>query len=90
MSTATTTRAIDLAQLGAELADPPAPLSMSDDGTERTITCHDDTITQTQLQAAVDAHVPAPPPPSAASLLQAQVDELSDLTFDLLTLMEGP
>lgn len=86
MSTVTSSRPINLGQLAAELADPPAPLSMSDDGAERAVTCHADAIAPAALQAAVDAHAPAPPPPTAASLLQAQVDELSDLLF---TIMEG-
>lgn len=88
-SAVVTQRPIDLAQLAAGLADPPASLSMNDDGTERTITCHDETITQETLEAAVEAHVPAEPPPSAASLIQAQVDELTDLTVEMLDLLMG-
>ena len=57
MSTVTTTWLVNLGQLAAELTTPPAPLSMDDDGTQRIIACHDATISQAQLQAAVDAHV---------------------------------
>lgn len=55
MSTVTTTRPVDLEQLADELGT--GALSMSDGGTERTVTCHDVTITRATLQAAVDAHV---------------------------------
>jgi type II secretory ATPase GspE/PulE/Tfp pilus assembly ATPase PilB-like protein len=55
MSTVTTARLIDLGQLAAKLGD--APLSISDDGTSRVITCHDETVTQATLQTAVDIHV---------------------------------
>lgn len=68
MSTQTTTDgAINLAQLSVELGT--NALTMSDDGTERTITCHDATITKSQLEAAVAAHVPAPPPPTDAEVI---------------------
>lgn len=69
MITAITGRPINLAQLAGELSDPPTPLSMRDDGTEREITCHDEAVTQAQLDAAIDAHVPAPPPPSDAVIV---------------------
>lgn len=56
----TTTRPIDFIQLTQELGTPedPASMSISDDGTERTITAHDEDVTEEELQAAVDAHVP--------------------------------
>lgn len=73
MAAVSTTRAIDLAQLATELD---AALSMSDDGAERTITCHDGAVTQAQLQAAVDAHVPAPPAPTEGEALREQVTAL--------------
>lgn len=78
MSAITTARPINLAQLAAELADPPAALSMTDDGTERTITAHDDTTTAEALQAAVDAHEPAPTVTTEAWLRQ-QINDLTDL-----------
>lgn len=67
MTTVTTTRPLDLAQLAAELGTD--ALSMRDDDTGRTITCHDDTVTQAQLEAAVEAHVPAATPPSDAEVI---------------------
>lgn len=84
-ATVTTTRPIDLGQLAAEVG---SPLTMSDDGTERTVSALDETTTQAALQAAVDAHTPVEIP-SAATLMQAQLDELTDLTFELLNLLEG-
>lgn len=71
MSTYTTERPIDLAQLAIELGtqEAPARLSMSDDGTERTITCHDEAVTQEALEAAVEAHVPAPPKPTESEII---------------------
>lgn len=83
----TTTRPIDLLQLDGELGSP--GLSMADYGETRVIRCEAETITQETLEAAVEAHVPAEPPPSAASLIQAQVDELTDLTVEMLDLLMG-
>lgn len=56
MSTYTTPRPVNLAQLASPNELNTDALSMDDDGTERTVTCHDPAITQAQLQAAVDAH----------------------------------
>lgn len=81
MSTLTTTRPIDLLQLGAELGTHDLS-AMGADG-ECTITCHDEAITQAELEAAVDAHVPAPPPPSAYERLQDQFNELLDFLIDI-------
>lgn len=67
MSTFTTTRSIDLGQLTDELGG--VGLSLSDNGTERTITCHADTITQDMLEAAIEAHVPAPSAPTDAEVI---------------------
>lgn len=91
MTTVTTTRPINLAQLAAEIGttEAPAPLTMVDDGETRAITSLDESVDEAALQAAVDAHEPTPPPPSVESLMQAQLDELTDLTFELLTLLEG-
>lgn len=83
MSSVTTTRPIDLGQLAQSplvggSVETPAPLSMMNTGDERTITSHDEAITQAQLEAAIEAHVPEPPPPSAEEViaqLQQQVAE---------------
>lgn len=81
MSAVTTTRPVDLGQLAAELGD--APLSSSTDDGQTVITCHDPAVTKAQLQAAVDAHTPTPPPPSPEALLQQQIDDLLDLLIDM-------
>lgn len=80
MSTYTTARPISLGQLADELGTD--ALSMSDDGTERTITCHDENVTEAQLQAAVDAHQPSAPIPSVDARLQGQFNDLIDLLVD--------
>jgi hypothetical protein len=81
MSTSTTTKTVDLAQLTAELDG--APLSAATNDGQSVITCHDPAITQAQLQSAVDAHTPAPQPPSPEALLQQQIDDLLDLLIDM-------
>lgn len=74
MSTITTTRPIDEAQLDTELGGiGVASLRIGD---EVTITAD---VDEDVLQAAIDAHIPAPPPPTRIEQLQAQVDELTDL-----------
>jgi len=55
MSTVTTARPTNLRQLSEELGG--APLSSSATASGTTITCHDENVTQAQLQAAIDAHV---------------------------------
>ena len=54
MSTVTTNKPINLGQLSVELG---AACSMVSQDDSRTITCHDEAITEAQLQAAIDAHV---------------------------------
>ncbi|WP_028637710.1 hypothetical protein [Nocardioides sp. URHA0032] len=83
MSTVTTPRPIDPPQLTAELGVASITVAIGD--TETTVTADIDEAT---LQAAVDAHTPHPTP-SAASLIQAQVDELTDLTVEMLDLLMG-
>lgn len=78
----TTTRTIDLAQLASEV-DCDALSARTADGST-TVTCHAGSLTNAQLQAAVDAHTPAPPPLTATQLLQAQIDELTDLMMGAL------
>lgn len=79
----TITRPIDAAQLDDEvriavgLTEPPG-LSVTVQGDELTLTVHAD-VDQTLLAAVLAAHLPAPAPPTRVDLLQAQVDELTDL-----------
>lgn len=89
MSTCETSQPIALSQLATELGTD--ALSMSDNGEARTITCHDETVTQEQLEAAVEAHVPAPPPMTPEEQIsslqqevadkQMQIDDLADFVF---------
>lgn len=74
MSTVTTARPIDEGQLDAELGD--VGVTSLRVGDEVTVTAD---VPQATLQAAIDAHIPAPPPPTRIEQLQAQVDELTDL-----------
>lgn len=76
MSTVTTTRPINILQLGDELGT--SELSVLDRGEDRDVTCHDDAFTEAQLQAAVDAHVPAPPPQTAEAWLKEQIYAIQD------------
>ena len=80
----TTDRTIDLGQLDAEIAavaglPTPPGLTASAIGSETTVRCDHPAVTQTILDDAIDAHVPAPPPPSVEANLQAQIDELADM-----------
>jgi hypothetical protein len=84
MSIVTTPRAVDLSQLGIEVAAAaglpgPVELSMKDKGTERIVTCDVEAVTQTILDDCIDVHVPGPPPPTEGEGLQAQIDELADM-----------
>lgn len=81
--TVSTTDPVDLAQLTDELNGASLSARLDDDGT--TITCHDPEITETELQAAIDAHEPPPAPPTAEehlASLQAQIDEITDLILE--------
>lgn len=93
MAEVTTTRPINLYQLGIEIGGPPS-FRMRDDGTNRTIGTDD--VTQAALVAAVAAHVadaavaPPPPPPvlSAEEKLaaaKATLDALDALPTPVLT-----
>lgn len=74
MAAVTTSRSVDLGQLDAELGS--LGLSAVTAGEQTTVTGDVDEAT---LQAAIDAHVPAEPPPSEMALMQQQVNELTDL-----------
>lgn len=78
MSSTTTERPIDLATLAAELGG--VGLSMTEIGTQRTITCDDESVTVEALQAAVDAHASPPPPaPSLEERLAVAQAELAEI-----------
>lgn len=82
MSIVTTNRPISLHQLADELTTHighPVHLSARTADGETTVICDDDAVTQTLLDDTIDTHVPDPPPPTRVELLQAQVDELTDL-----------
>lgn len=64
ITTATTTRPVDLGQLANELGS--TALSANTHGDETTVTCHDDGVTAEDLQVAVDSHVPYLAPDSEA------------------------
>ncbi|MEQ7847710.1 hypothetical protein [Nocardioides kribbensis] len=74
MSTVTTTRPIDEGQLNAELGD--VGVTSRRIGEQVTVSAD---VPKATLQAAIDAHVPAEPPPTTEALLQQQIDELTDL-----------
>lgn len=80
MSTATTTKTIDVDQLAAELGH---PISVATVGTQSTVTCHAPGHTNAALQAAVDAHEPKPPPPSPIAIVQSQIDAIVDIILEL-------
>lgn len=89
-ATLETAKTINLGQLSVELGG--VGLSMDDYGDHRVVSGE---VSQASLEAAIEAHdaqphpapePPEPPPPGPARLLQAQVDELTDLMF---ALMEG-
>lgn len=65
----TTTRAVELSQLASETG---WALSTDDDGTTRIVTCHTPGVTKGQLDAAIDAHTPAPPPPPTEDIKEAR------------------
>lgn len=74
MNSVTTTRPIGLDQLNAELGMPGLTAVTAAD--ETTVTAD---VPKATLQAAIDKHVPDPPPPSEIALMQQQVNELTDL-----------
>jgi hypothetical protein len=80
--TVTTNRPIDLAQLDAELGGVGLNMTVTADGT--TVCAVGAGTSQATLQAAVDAHIPHEPPPSTDSMLQSQIDELTDLILELI------
>lgn len=65
MSTVTTTRPINVAQFAFEFGQ---PITASQSGSQTTIDCEVPTVTQAQLQAAVDAHVAVEEAANAATL----------------------
>lgn len=71
MSTVTTTRPIDEGQLNAELGD--VGVTSLRVGEQITVTAD---VPKATLQAAIDKHVPAEPPPSETRQLRLDLDQL--------------
>lgn len=81
--TAHTTADVDLAQLAAEMGG--APLTAVTDETGTIVTCMVLDVTVEDLEAAVTAHTPTPPPaPLDPVAVQAQLDELADLVMGMI------
>lgn len=73
MNTVSTDKPINVGQLSAELGGAPLQLHPAT-GPERAVTCLDDSVTEEQLEAAIDAHdaqpepEPGPPEPPSPTL----------------------